>query len=128
MVEQVTKGIKISVETKFMGTSYQNDRLLYAFSYNIAIENQSNGSVQLMNRHWKIFDSLNDIKIINGPGVVGLQPILKPTEKHNYQSHCFLISSRGAMKGYYEMVDFVTNEIFKVHIPTFQFMVSEELN
>jgi len=70
MVQQVTNGIKISVQTKFIGTSYHNERLHYAFSYRISIENQSNDSVQLLNRHWKIFDSLNNIEIVDGPGVV----------------------------------------------------------
>jgi ApaG protein len=128
MVQQVTNGIKISVETKFIGTSYHNERLRYAFSYRISIENQSNDSVQLLNRHWEIFDSLNIIEIVDGPGVVGLKPILKPGQKHSYSSNCILTSHIGAMNGYYEMVNFTSTKTFKVHIPTFQLMVSGALN
>ncbi|AOW20820.1 Co2+/Mg2+ efflux protein ApaG [Urechidicola croceus] len=128
MVQQVTNGIKISVETRFVGTNYSDNRLYFAFSYSITIENQSNDSVQLLNRHWKIFDSLNNVETVDGAGVVGKKPILKPAEKHSYQSNCLLTSSIGAMNGFYEMVNFTTTKKFKVHIPTFQLMVSGALN
>ena len=128
MVQQVTNGIKISVETKFIGTSYHEDRLRYAFSYSITIENKSNDSVQLLNRHWNIFDSLNNIEVVDGAGVVGKKPILKPGQKHSYSSNCILTSHIGAMNGFYEMVNFTTTHRFKVHIPTFQLVVSGGLN
>jgi len=41
MVQQVTQGIKISVETNFEGTFYKNYKIHYAFQYQITIENQS---------------------------------------------------------------------------------------
>ena len=124
MVQQVTNGIKISVTTNFEGTSYRNYKLYYAFSYQVTIENQSNETVQLLERHWKIYDSLNQTEIVEGSGVIGKKPILKPSEKHTYGSNCFLTSPIGAMKGYYNMVTFSTSKTFKVHIPTFQLMVS----
>ena len=124
MVQQVTNGIKISVSTNFEGTSYRNYRLYYAFSYQVTIENQSNETVQLLERHWNIYDSLNNTETVEGSGVIGKKPILKPSEKHTYQSNCFLTSPIGAMSGYYNMVNFSTSKAFKVHIPTFQLMVS----
>ncbi len=124
MVQQVTNGIKISVSTNFEGTSYRNYKLYYAFSYQVTIENLSNETVQLLARHWKIYDSLNKTEIVEGSGVIGKKPILKPSEKYTYSSNCFLTSPIGAMKGYYNMVTFSTTKTFKVHIPTFQLMVS----
>lgn len=123
MVQQVTNGIKISVTTNFEGTSYRNYRLYYAFSYQVSIENQSNETVQLLARHWKIFDSLNNTEIVEGSGVIGKKPILKPSQIHSYSSNCFLTSPIGAMTGYYTMVNFATTNTFKVNIPTFQLMV-----
>lgn len=128
MVQQVTNGIKISVNTNFIGTCYQDDRLFFAFDYQITIENQSNDSVQLLSRHWNIFDSLNNLEIVEGPGVIGLKPILKPSETHNYKSHCLLSSTLGAMNGFYKMVNFTTTKTFKVQIPTFQLLASGALN
>ena len=66
MVQQVTNGIKISVKTNFEGTRYQNYRMYFSFSYCVTIENQSNDSVQLISRHWKIFDSLKNLEVVEG--------------------------------------------------------------
>jgi len=124
MVQQVTNGIKISVTSNFEGTSYQNFRLYFAFSYEVTIENQSNDTVQLLERQWTIFDSLNHNEVVEGSGVIGKKPILKPSEKYTYRSNCFLTSPIGSMKGFYNMVNFSTSRAFKVYIPTFQLMVS----
>ncbi|HEY9221128.1 MAG: Co2+/Mg2+ efflux protein ApaG [Lutibacter sp.] len=124
MVQQVTNGIKISVTSNFEGTNYQNFRMYFAFSYEVTIENQSNDTVQLLERQWTIFDSLNHNEVVEGSGVIGKKPILKPTEKYIYRSNCFLTSPIGAMKGFYNMVNFSNSSTFKVYIPTFQLMVS----
>src|SRR4030066_1513699 len=124
MVQQITNGIKISVTSNFEGTSYRNVRLYFAFSYEVTIENQSNDTVQLLERQWTIFDSLNHNEVVEGSGVIGKKPILKPTQKYTYRSNCFLTSPIGAMKGFYNMVNFSNSSTFKVYIPTFQLMVS----
>ena len=64
MVTQITKGIKISVDTFFQGTCYKESRLHYAFEYSISIENQSSEVVQLNTRHWVILDSLNNEEVV----------------------------------------------------------------
>ena len=68
MVQQVTKGIKISISTRFEGTHFENNTMYFVFSYTIQIENQSNDTVQLLSRHWDIFDSLNSKEIVEGDG------------------------------------------------------------
>ena len=120
METQITKGIKISIQTTFKGTSLSNHTLYYAFSYAITIENRSDETVQLTDRYWEIFDSLNQIEIVTGEGVVGQSPVLKPKEKYTYTSGCFLTSNLGAMRGFYSMTNKDTFERFKVIIPTFQ--------
>ncbi|WP_248723770.1 Co2+/Mg2+ efflux protein ApaG [Seonamhaeicola sp. ML3] len=120
MVQQVTKGIKISVETTFEGSFYRNYKIQYAFGYKITIENQSKDSVQLQSRHWEILDALNNEEIVDGEGVIGKKPVLKPGESHTYNSGCLLASPFGAMQGYYTMVNFTTTKKFQVDIPTFK--------
>ena len=73
MVQQVTRGIKISVLTSFEGTYFKNYRIHFAFSYHITIENHSKDCVQLNSRHWEIFDSLNNLEIVDGEGVVDVK-------------------------------------------------------
>ncbi|MFC4635923.1 Co2+/Mg2+ efflux protein ApaG [Dokdonia ponticola] len=128
MVQQVTRGIKISVETTFEGTFYKNYKMHFAFGYRVTIENQSKDSVQLMARHWKIYDSLNTPEIVDGEGVIGKKPVLKPGEKHTYSSGCLLTSPFGAMQGYYHMVNFTTTRKFRVKIPTFKLSAPFALN
>ena len=120
MVEQITKGVKISVKTKYNGTSYRNNRLYYVFAYFVTIENYSNKTIELTHRFWEIFDSLNKTEFVEGEGVIGQTPVLKPNDTYSYSSGCFLESNVGAMKGFYTMKDVKTSEQFKVAIPTFQ--------
>jgi ApaG protein len=122
MVEQITKGIKIIVETKFNGTSVRNNRLYYTFAYFITIENNSEQTIQLTDRFWQIFDSLNKTEVVEGEGIVGQTPILKPNDTYSYSSGCFLESNVGSMKGFYTMQNIETLERFKVIIPTFQLL------
>jgi ApaG protein len=128
MVQQITRGIKISVETNFEGTFYKNYKMHFAFGYRVTIENQSNDSVQLKSRHWRIFDSLNQTEIVDGEGVIGEKPVLKPGESHTYNSGCLLASPIGAMEGHYNMINFTTTRKFSVVIPQFKLSAPFALN
>lgn len=128
MVQQVTRGIKISVETTFEGTFYKNYKMHFAFGYRITIENQSKDSVQLMARHWKIYDALNEIETVDGEGVIGKKPVIQPGERHTYSSGCLLTSPFGAMEGFYQMVNFTTTRKFRVSIPAFKLSATFALN
>lgn len=128
MVQQVTQGIKVSVETHFIGTFYKNYKMVYAFNYTVIIENQGKDTVQLTSRHWRISDSLNNIEIIDGEGVIGKKPILKSGKIHSYSSSCLLISPFGSMRGYYNMVNYTTTRKFKVAIPSFKLSAPFAIN
>lgn len=128
MVQQVTKGIKISVNTNFEGTFYKNHRIHFAFVYKVTIENQSSEYVQLNGRHWNILDSLNEKEIVTGNGVIGKKPKLAPGESHTYTSGCVLTSPFGAMNGHYTMFNFSNATTFKVEIPTFKLCAGFALN
>jgi len=128
MVQQVTKGIKISVETNFEGTFYKNYKVNFAFGYKVTIENQSKDSVQLNTRHWQILDALNNVEFVDGEGVIGKKPVLKPGESHTYTSGCLLTSPFGAMKGHYDMINLNNSTKFKVAIPSFKLSAQFALN
>lgn len=128
MVQQVTKGIKISVETNFEGTFYKNYKVHFAFGYKITIENKSKDTVQLESRHWQIMDALNNVEMVDGEGVIGKKPILQPGESHTYTSGSLLTSPFGAMQGHYNMINLATSNTFKVAIPTFKLSAQFALN
>lgn len=98
MIQQVTRGIKISVRTNFQGTYLKNYKKHFAFSYRIIIENQSNDSVQLTSRFWRIKDALSKNEVIEGEGVIGKKPVIKPGESHTYSSGCLITSPFGSIK------------------------------
>ncbi|CDF78202.1 ApaG domain-containing protein [Formosa agariphila KMM 3901] len=128
MVQQITKGIKISVETSFEGTFYKNYKMQYAFHYMITIENQSKETVQLVARHWIIRDALSTVETVSGEGVVGFKPILKPGETHAYTSGCMLTAPFGSMQGHYNMINLNNSKKFKVIIPTFHLNADFAIN
>ncbi|MBO0322633.1 Co2+/Mg2+ efflux protein ApaG [Muricauda sp. CAU 1633] len=128
MFTQVTKGIKVSVQTSFEGTFFKNYKMHYAFGYTITIENLSRDVVQLTARHWDVFDALKDIETIDGEGVIGRKPVIKPGKSHTYSSGCLLASPIGAMHGHYQMVNLATAQEFEVEIPAFKFAAPFAIN
>jgi ApaG protein len=120
MVTQITRGIKISVLTSFEGSYFKNYKANFAFSYQITIDNHSKDAVQLMTRFWEIFDSLNDTETVIGEGVVGKKPVLHPGESYTYKSGCLLSSPFGAMRGYFNMINFTSTRNFRVIVPSFK--------
>ena len=83
---------------------------------------------RLNTRHWRVLDALNNIEIIEGEGVIGKKPVLKPGESHTYNSGCLLTSPFGAMSGYYNMVNFTNTKKFRVDIPSFKLSAPFALN
>lgn len=120
MIQQITRGIKITVDTDYNGSFLKDNVLHFAFAYQIEIENQSKSSVQLLTRHWKIIETMNKNQYVNGTGVKGKKPIINPGEVHKYKSGCLLSSAFGAMKGTYTMIDLSSSKIFKAEIPLFK--------
>lgn len=128
MPTQVTKGIKVSVQATFQ-KQYSNPVMgQYVFSYRISIENQSEQTVQLLERHWIITDSLGSVREVQGKGVIGEQPVLEPGDTHTYDSWCPLVTPIGHMEGNYLMRNANTNEEFKAIVPRFQLISNEVLN
>lgn len=128
MVMQTTSGIKISVECVYQEEYSNPENMHFMFAYRITIENHSDYTAQLINRHWDIFDSTGENKSVDGEGVVGEQPILEPGQSHQYVSGCNLKSELGYMQGYYTMLRLMDNQLFEVEIPRFNLIANYKLN
>lgn len=128
MLQKVTRGIRISVKTNFQGTFFKEYKLNFVFGYQITIENQSNDSVQLNSRFWLIKDALGKNEVVQGEGVIGEKPVLKPGESHTYSSGCPITSPFGAMGGHYNMINLSSAHKFKVFIPSFKLTVPFAIN
>lgn len=128
MVSQITKGIKISVETIFHKEHSNSQSSQFLFSYRISIENTSEYPVQLLRRHWFIYDSLGQYSEVEGEGVVGEKPVLLPGDLYEYQSSCSLTSEMGSMHGTYLFKRTTDGAQFKVEIPEFELIAPYRLN
>lgn len=116
----ITNGIQVAVEVIFQKNYSNAFENKYIFSYSITIENRSPHTVQLLRRHWHIFDSNGMTREAKGDGVVGQQPILEPGNIYEYSSWCHLLTEMGKMWGIYEFVRPEDGATFEVEIPEFQ--------
>ena len=90
----------------------------YVFAYTITITNAGEIPVQLISRRWLITDSNQQIQEVQGLGVVGEQPKLKPGESFEYTSGTALATPVGTMRGSYQMVA-EDGHAFDADIPEF---------
>jgi ApaG protein len=128
MIAKITTGVKIVVETNFQEKVSNPLFDQYIFAYRITIENFNEFPVQLISRHWYIFDSIAGKHEIEGEGVVGAKPVLFQDANYQYISGCNLKSDFGTMHGYYVFENIRTSETFKVEIPRFQLASSSKTN
>jgi ApaG protein len=128
MVTAITQGVKVSVLSEYQPEHSSPWQSHFVFSYKIRVENQSDYTVQLLRRHWHIFDSDGTMRQVEGEGVVGQQPVLEPNEAYEYVSGCNLNTSIGKMAGTYLMERLLDGKQFKVQIPEFVMIVPYRLN
>ncbi|HYF22326.1 MAG TPA: Co2+/Mg2+ efflux protein ApaG [Caulobacteraceae bacterium] len=115
--EAVTQGVAVRVVVSFLPQQSDPPNRWF-WAYMVEIENLGERTVQLVSRRWTITDALGRSEEVQGLGVVGEQPILRPGEKHQYTSGCPLPTPSGAMAGSYRMlVD--GGEPFDAEIPAF---------
>lgn len=97
----MTDGITVRVAVNFLPEQSRIGAGKWFWVYHIRIENGSDRTVQLMTRHWRITDGHGAVSLVDGDGVVGEQPVLRPGGTHDYVSGCPLATPTGSMEGYY---------------------------
>jgi ApaG protein len=123
-----TNGITITVETQYLSSHSSPQHGLFSFAYHITIVNGSPDTVQLLSRHWLIWDSDGRRREVNGAGVVGEQPIIGPGGHFAYHSFCELGTDMGKMSGSYRMERQRDKAQFEVTIPAFRMIVPARQN
>jgi ApaG protein len=108
----------VSVEPTYLETRSSPDSSQYFWAYRVIIENLGPETVQLLSRHWMITNARGELTEVKGPGVVGVQPILKPGESFEYTSGAPLNTPSGMMGGAYQMEN-ESGERFNIEIPAF---------
>ena len=92
------------------------------WAYHIRIENHGDTALQLINRHWRIIDGHGSVSEVEGEGVVGEQPIIRPGGAFDYVSGCPLSTPEGSMIGSYDM-EREDGEHMLIAIPQFSLMM-----
>ncbi|MBI1266764.1 MAG: Co2+/Mg2+ efflux protein ApaG [Cryomorphaceae bacterium] len=124
----VTEGIQVVVET-YYNAAFSDPKLNhFLFGYKISISNLGTDPVKLLDRHWDIVDGAGFIREVDGPGVIGLQPVIQPNTTFSYESACDFTTPIGNMSGYYVMRNHISRERIQVQIPLFIMEVPWLLN
>lgn len=104
MSDVTTRGIRVQVESFYDKEHSSPQESYYFFSYQVRISNVGTKKAQLISREWFITDANGEVQRVQGPGVVGEQPVLAPGERFEYTSFCPLGTPVGTMHGSYRMV------------------------
>ncbi len=113
-----TRGIDVLVTPRYLPKRSDPKARQYAFAYTVIIANHGPQTVQLLTRRWMLTDSTGQVREIEGEGVIGEQPVLKPGESFEYTSGVPLSAPSGVMLGSYGMTT-DTGEAFDIDIPAF---------
>ena len=118
MYKAVTRGIRVTVEPRYVAEESRPADGKYFFAYTVEITNMTTERVQLTGRYWRIVDGTGHAQEVRGPGVVGKQPVLGPGETFTYTSGCPLGTPDGTMEGTYTMLA-PSGELFIADVPAF---------
>ena len=85
--DSMTENVRVQVSSSYRPERSDAGMEKHCFAYNIRITNESKESIQLVSRRFEIqtIGSVNK-DVVQGPGVTGRQPILKPGESFEYTS------------------------------------------
>ncbi|XP_065054545.1 polymerase delta-interacting protein 2-like [Rhopilema esculentum] len=116
---ETTEDIRVTVIPFFMGSRSIQKTQSFWWRYSIRLENLGVNTLQLRERHWRIFSLSGTLETVRGRGVVGQEPVLSPRQPaFQYSSHVSLQAPSGHMWGTYRM-ERPDGTVFDVRIPPF---------
>ncbi|HLS69526.1 MAG TPA: Co2+/Mg2+ efflux protein ApaG [Kiloniellales bacterium] len=118
MYSETTRSIEVTVQPSYLEDQSSPEEQHFVWAYHVQIANHGSEKVQLLNRHWRITDGRGTTQEVQGPGVVGEQPVLPPGGSFRYTSGCPLTTPSGIMQGRYQMQK-DDGERFWINIPAF---------
>jgi len=127
MSDITTRGIRVEVESFYVPERSSPADQYYFFAYRIRISNSGSSAAQLISRVWIITDANGQQQRVEGPGVVGEQPLLATGESFEYTSFCPLSTSMGTMEGSYLMKS-EDGETFEAAIAPFTLAAPHTVN
>ena len=120
-------GFIIQTQVNYLPDQSDESDNRFVFSYTISITNLGNVAAKLISRHWIITDANNHVQEVRGQGVVGEQPLLKPSQSFEYTSGTVLTTQVGTMRGSYQMQT-EDGAQFDIEIPLFVLSIPRVLH
>ncbi|MBL9030384.1 MAG: Co2+/Mg2+ efflux protein ApaG [Phycisphaerae bacterium] len=116
----LTHGFRVAASPQYLNDQSAPDAGKYVFGYRIRITNESERAARLLWRRWRIVDADGHERVVEGEGVVGVQPEIPPGESYSYTSYCPLSTAWGTMEGVYTMARLdEPDERFEIEIGRF---------
>jgi len=110
-------GVRVEVDdVVYMPSLHSPPDKPYPFIYFITIYNESDRVIQILGRKWLVIEGDGECVVVEGDGVIGETPTLKPGENFSYNSYHVVARSGEAAGALYGMAD---GEKFIVEIPEF---------
>jgi len=125
--DTTTHGIRVQVRSRYLPERSAPREGQYLFAYHITISNVGDATAQLISRHWFITNADGQTEEVEGPGVVGEQPVLTPGMSFEYTSFCPLKTRVGSMHGTYTMAT-TGGTTFEARISPFTLAVPYAVN
>lgn len=122
-----TNGIRVEVVSRYLPERSSPRQRQFLFAYQVTITNEGDEVAQLTSRRWIITDGNGEVQTVEGPGVVGEQPVLEPGMRFEYTSFCPLTTPFGTMHGHYVMIR-PGGETFEAEIAPFMLAVPNAVN
>lgn len=117
---ETTENVRVTVIPFYLGHTLVEGASFHWWRYCVRLENFSDTSIRLFERHWKIFSQTDMVKTIKGRGVVGVEPLLSKAEPaYQYSSHINLPDKSGHMWGTFKMQRVEDGYTFECRIPSF---------
>jgi len=123
----LTRGVRVDVRSAYVPERSTPESGYFFFAYRVQITNESDIAVKLLSRHWVITDGEGNREDVRGPGVVGEQPFLAPSDTFTYTSACPLRTRNGTMAGSFQMLD-INGERFDAEVGVFDLVYPKSLD
>jgi len=101
--QQWQQNIEVEVVPRYLAEQSNPEQAEYVFAYTVEVSNLGDEPIQLLSRHWIITDGNNQVREVEGEGVVGEQPHIPPGATYRYSSGAILPTRIGTMEGSYTM-------------------------
>ena len=118
MYSKTTYGVTVTVTPYFLDDQSSPQESHFVWAYQVNITNSGDTSIKLNHRNWLIIDANGKVLNVQGDGVVGEFPTIKPGETFEYTSGTPLKTNNGIMQGFY-LVSQDNGKKLKIDIPTF---------